>query len=116
MTDQFSNRGVPGTDPLPPPLYTGPPPSADAVRDDPGFRQFLRFIGIWLVMGLLTYVLVGVVWHMFALSSTGRRKRDILMYCVPVWGAIVGCQTLWRYTSRNVYWSVRSDRPSKTLF
>ncbi len=86
------------------------------MRDDPDFMHFLRFIGIWILMAFLFYVVVGLVWMAFALSSTGRRKRDILMLVVPVWGTVVGFQTLWRYTSRNVYWSVRSDRPSKPLF
>ena len=124
-TDHVSNRGVPGTDPLqpsPPRSVTTPGmlPSAqvpaNAMRDDPDFMHFLRFIGIWILMAFLFYVVVGLVWMAFALSSTGRRKRDILMLLVPVWGTIVVFQTLWRYTSRYVYWSVRSDRPSKPLF
>ncbi|HEY4333767.1 MAG TPA: hypothetical protein VGM78_14395, partial [Ilumatobacteraceae bacterium] len=74
------------------------------------------FVGIAIVMGLLSYVIVGIVWTCIALNQTGRRKRDILMYLIPIWGQIVSIQTIWRYTSKNVYWSTRPDRPSKSLF
>jgi hypothetical protein len=53
---------------------------------------------------------------MFALSATGRRKRDILFFLIPIWGTVVQIQTSWRYSAKNVYWSVRDDRPSKALF
>lgn len=84
--------------------------------EDGGGVHFLRFFGIYLLMGLSTYLLIGLVWWMIALSQTGRRKRDLLMVLIPVWGAIVAVQTVWRYTAKNVYWSARADRPSKSLF
>ena len=85
-------------------------------REDNGFVHLLRFLGVWLLMAMLFYVIVGYVWMMFALSATGRRKRDILMLLIPVWGTVVGVQTMWRYTAKNVYWSARPDRVSKSLF
>ena len=93
-----------------------PPPSFRAPREDNGFVHLLRFLGVWLLMAMLFYVIVGYVWMMFALSATGRRKRDILMLLIPIWGTVVGIQTMWRYTAKNVYWSVRPDRVSKSLF
>lgn len=83
---------------------------------DGGFVHFLRFLLVWFLMGLSCLFVVGIVWVMIALSNTGRRKRDILMFYIPVWGAIVQIQTLWRYSAKNVYWSVRTDRGSKSLF
>lgn len=83
---------------------------------DGGFVHFLRFLLVWLLMGLSCVLVVGVIWVMISLSSTGRRKRDILMFLIPVWGAILQVQTLWRYSAKNVYWSVRTDRGSKSLF
>lgn len=77
-----------------------------AVRAGDVFRQ----------MALSCALVVGVIWVMMALSSTGRSKRDILMFCIPVSGVVVQIQTLWRYSAKNVYWSVRADRLSKSLF
>lgn len=59
---------------------------------------------------------IGIFWLAAVLSNTGRRKRDLLMFFIPVWAIVVQVQTLWRYTAKNVYWSVRDDRPSKSLF
>ena len=84
--------------------------------EDGGFMHFLRFLLVWLLIGLTCAVGVGIIWVMIALSKTGRRKRDILMFLIPVWGIVVEFQTLWRYSAKNVYWSVRDDRPSKPLF
>lgn len=111
-TAHISNNGVPGTDALP----QAAPRTAQPLRPDGGFVHFLRYLLIGLVMGLLCYVIVGLVWFAFALSATGRRKRDILMFFIPIWGSVVSVQTIWRYTAKNVYWSVRSDRISKSLF
>jgi ABC-type sugar transport system permease subunit len=89
---------------------------AAPVKDDPGFMHFLRFVGIWILMGALSVIFIGLIWAVIALSQTGRRKRDILMYLIPIWGVVVQVQTIWRYTAKNVYWSPRADRPSKSLF
>jgi type II secretory pathway component PulF len=83
---------------------------------DPGFMHFLRFFVISFLMSALSVLLIGLIWFVIALSVTGRRKRDVLMLLIPVWGVIVNVQTVWRYTAKNVYWSVRDDRPSKSLF
>lgn len=102
----------------PPPGY-GLVPGTNQVRPlvpDGGGVHFLRYVGIALVMGLSCYILVGFIWYMIALAQTGRRKRDILMLFIPIWGTIVAVQTHWRYTAKNVYWSARADRPSKSLF
>ena len=128
-TDHVSNGGVLASDALLPPAPNqsvvqppspvaafGPPPSFRAPREDNGFVHFLRFLVAWLLMVMLIYVIVGFVWMMFAMSATGRRKRDVLMLFIPIWGTIVGVQTMWRYTAKNVYWSVRPDRVSKSLF
>src|SRR5437763_5789191 len=100
-TEHVSDGGVAGTDPLPPPPRPVPPPPRLGVpqREDPAPSHFLRFFGIWLAMVLLCYVIVGIVWAAFALAATGRRKRDLLMLLIPVWGTIVMVQTIWRYTA-----------------
>lgn len=95
------------------PGYAGAPA---ATKEDPGFMHFVRFFFITLLMTILSYVVVGLIWQMIALSKTGRRKRDILMFLIPIWGFVVGIQTGWRYTAKNVYWSPRDDRPSSSLF
>ena len=117
-TEHVSDAGVSGADPLPPPPRPVPPPPRLAVppREDPGLMHFVRFFGIWLAMVALFYLIVGFVWMAFALAATGRRKRDLLMVLIPVWGTIVVVQTIWRYTARNVYWSERPDMVSKSLF
>jgi hypothetical protein len=38
------------------------------------------------------------------------------MLLVPIWSSIVQIQMIWRYSAKNVYWSTRKDRPSKSLF
>ncbi len=83
---------------------------------DSGGAHFWRYLGISLLMALSCYILIGLVWFAIVLSQTGRRKRDLLMLLVPIWGSVVATQTQWRYTARNVYWSARADRPSKSLF
>ena len=122
---------TPGPAPPPPPTFAAsapamsPAPQAYAYApatqsrpmvEDGGFMHFLRFLLVWLLIGLTCAVGVGIIWVMIALSKTGRRKRDILMFLIPVWGIVVEFQTLWRYSAKNVYWSVRDDRPSKPLF
>lgn len=102
-----------------PPTGYGLVPGTSGVRPlvpDSGGVHFLRHIGISLVVCLTTYVLIGLVWWMFILAQTGRRKRDILMFFIPIWGVVVAVQSMWRYTAKNVYWSARADRPSKSLF
>jgi hypothetical protein len=86
------------------------------LREDGGFVHFLRFLLIYFVMALACYILIGIVWLGFALGHTGRRARDLLMLFIPIWGTVVVVQTIWRYTAKNVYWSVRADHPSKSLF
>lgn len=86
------------------------------LKPDGGLMHFVRFLLVWLLMGISCVVVFGLIWVMISLSKTGRRKRDILMFMIPVWGAVVQIQTLWRYSAKNVYWSVRTDRPSKSLF
>lgn len=78
--------------------------------------HFLRFLGISFLMSALSVLLIGLIWFIVALSVTGRRKRDVLMLLIPIWGVVVNIQTVWRYTAKNVYWSPRADRPSKSLF
>ena len=90
-------------------------PSAVAAEDSGG-KHFLRFLGVYLAVSLLSVVVVGLVWFASMLSHTGRRKRDVLMLMIPVWGAIVTVQTIWRASAKSVYWAQREDRPSKTLF
>ena len=60
-------------------------------KQDPGFGHFLRFVLIAIAMNLIPTV--GLIW-----------------------GIVVGIQTIWRYTAKNIYWSVRDDRPSGSLF
>jgi len=67
-------------------------------KQDPGFGHFLRFVLIAIAMNLIP--IVGLIWGMIALSKTGRRKRDVLFYLIPIWGIVVGIQTIWRYTGR----------------
>ena len=111
MSTQFT---VPSSMPPPPPA-TGAYQTKPVVADG-GVGHFLRFLLVWVLMALSCVLVVGIIWVMISLSSTGRRKRDILMFLIPVWGVILQIQTLWRYSAKNVYWSVRSDRPSKSLF
>lgn len=102
----------------PPPGYGLVPGTTQVtplVPDD-GFIHFLRYMLIGFVMALSMYIVVGLIWMMVALAQTGRRKRDILMLLIPIWGSVVAVQTHWRYTAKNVYWSARADRPSKSLF
>ena len=107
-TEHVSNSGVTGLDsPLPPPrpVPTPPRPTSPPLfqREDPGFTHFLRYVAIWFAMVMLVYLfLIGLVWFAFMLSATGRRKRDVLMLLIPVWGTIVVVQTIWRYTARNL--------------
>ena len=77
--------------------------------------HFLKFLGIYIAMSIACGLIVGFFWLASVLSTTGRRKRDLLMLFIPIWGIIVLVQTIWRYTAEAVYWSVRADRPSKTL-
>ena len=110
---------VSGTEIIQPPAGFGLVPGTNQVtplKPDPGGMHFLRYFGISLVMALSCYLIIGLVWMMIALAQTGRRKRDILMILIPIWGSVVATQTQWRYTAKNVYWSARSDRPSKSLF
>lgn len=90
--------------------------SVKPLVEDNGLVHFLRYLLIWAVVAISMYVLVGFVLIALMLSWTGRRKRDVLMMLIPIWGGIVGVQTLWRYTAKNVYWSARKDRPSKSMF
>ena len=117
-TARVSDAGREGLDPLiaAPTPRTGVAPMWKPERPDPGFWHFLRFLAILVLMLLLVYVVVGVVWMAFALSATGRRKRDLLMLLIPFWSTVVLVQTVWRYTARNVYWPVRPDTVSKSLF
>ena len=85
-----------------------------AQKPDGALGHFVRYLLIGLVMGIIP--IVNIVWFAIALSKTGRRKRDLLMLLIPIWGLVVHVQTVWRYTARNIYWSVRSDRPSSSLF
>ena len=107
-TDHVSNGGVTGSDKLMRP----PAP----LRPDNWLAHFLLFLLISMSMIALASLLVGFVWLAFAMGATGRRKRDILMMPIPIWGTIVFIQTVWRYTAKNVYWSVRADRVSNTPF
>ncbi|MCU1366862.1 MAG: hypothetical protein JWL72_8 [Ilumatobacteraceae bacterium] len=84
------------------------------MKPDGWFMHFIRFILIGLVMNIIP--LVGLIWGMIALSKTGYRKRDVLMYLIPIWGFVVAIRMGWRYTAKNVYWSPRADRPSGSLF
>jgi hypothetical protein len=83
---------------------------------DPTVRHLVRYLLVCMALSLTGAVLVGVVWNMRMVGCTGRRKRDWFMLLVPVWGQIVVVQTVWRYTAKNVYWSARVDRPSRSLF
>ncbi len=88
-----------------------------AMKEDGGFMHFMRFCLIGLAMMCsIPLLFLGVFWVLKALSCTGRRKRDMLLFLVPVVGLIVQTQTIWRYTAKNVYWTPREDRPSKSLF
>ena len=91
-------------------------PTPTTTKPDSGFMHFLRFLGISFLMSALSVLLIGLIWFIVALSVTGRRKRDVLMLLIPIWGVVVNIQTVWRYTAKNVYWSPRADRPSKSLF
>jgi hypothetical protein len=91
-------------------------PSPVMTKEDGGFMHFIRFVLISLVMTISSYIIVGIIWQMVALSKTGYRKRDILMYLIPIWGIIVNIRMVWRYTAKNIYWSPRADRPSDSLF
>ncbi|MCU1392905.1 MAG: hypothetical protein JWM34_1333 [Ilumatobacteraceae bacterium] len=90
-------------------------PPATQVEDG-GFKHFLRFFFVGLAMGLLSYVIVGIVWQAISYSKVGYRKRDILFALVPIWGIVVAIRCGWRYTAKNVYWTPRDDRPSSSLF
>ena len=38
------------------------------------------------------------------------------MLLIPIWGAIVIIQTIWRLTSNRISWLPWTDMPSKPLF
>jgi len=87
-----------------------PPRPAES---DPGFGHFMRFLGVYFLISILSFVLVGVIVQAVILSKTGYRKRDLLLLMVPIWGAVVAVRTTWRITARTAYWSPRDDRPSE---
>lgn len=119
VAPQAQAMRISGGESIQPPLGHGLVPGSSAVRplvEDGGGIHFLRFFGIYLVLALSVYIIVGLVWWAIILSQTGRRKRDMLMMFIPIWGAVVAVQSVWRYTAKNVYWSARADRPSKSLF
>lgn len=87
----------------------------DAPLPDPGFRHFLRFFGVLVLLQLSFLFIVGLVWLMFILSQVGYRKRDVLLTFIPIYGEVVLVRTVWRYTARNAYWSPHPGRPSHPL-
>ena len=113
-------QAISGAESLQPPPGFGLVPGGSDVRPlrhDNGFVHFLRYLLIGIIMSLLISVFfLGLVWFAFALAQTGRRKRDVLMYFIPIWGIVVWVQTIWRYTAKDIYWSARADRPSNSLF
>jgi hypothetical protein len=92
---------------------------ADRPPPPPSFGWFLHFL-VFLVAVAILYVgisfVVGLFALPFALRSTGRRARDLLMLLIPLWGTIVLIQTVWRITDRRISWVPRPDLPSRPLF
>ena len=57
---------------------------------------------------------VGFFWMAFMLKRTGRRARDMLAMPLPLFGLFtVTWPTLWRATSRDMYWSTRPEYRSE---
>ena len=99
-----------------PPPSTVPGAARAQVRDDDGWLgHFGRYIGVGFLVGLSSVFFVGVLWSMFILSRTGYRKRDVLLFLVPIVGIYVSVVAMWRYTAKTTYWSQRLDRPSWPL-
>lgn len=85
--------------------------------DDNWFVHFLRFVFVSILINIAFLLYVpGLIWLAFMLRMTGRRARDLLLCMLPIVGVVVLFQTIWRYSAKSVYWSVRDDLESKTLF
>jgi hypothetical protein len=78
--------------------------------------HFLLFAVATVVAYFALGFLVGFVAVPFVLRSTGRRGRDFFMLFIPIWGAVVFVQTLWRLSAQRMCWLPRRDLPSKPLF
>ena len=85
-------------------------------ESDNGSIHALRFIGLAFVFYLAAFFLIGFLAIPFALRATGRRARDFLMLFIPIWGAVLLVQTLWRLSPRRMCWLPRTNLPSKPLF
>jgi hypothetical protein len=84
---------------------------------DNWFLHFLAFaVGLAvLVFAIGLFVLCAAALP-FALRKTGRRARDSFMLFIPIWGAVLLIETVWRLTARRMCWLPRRDLPSKPLF
>jgi hypothetical protein len=91
-------------------------PHRSLPESDNGGLHFLRFLVLAAVWYLALSVFIGLIAIPFALRATGRRARDTLMVLIPLWGAVVVVQTLWRLSARRMSWLPRTDLPSKPLF
>jgi hypothetical protein len=91
-------------------------PDEDLPTEDKDTIHLLRFLAVLVVMQVCIAGLFGYFMIPFALRRTGRRARDILMLLIPVWGVVVWVQTFWRLSARRIYWSPRTDLPSRPLF
>jgi hypothetical protein len=91
-------------------------PDEDLLTEDEGISHLLRFLAVLVVMQACIAVVLGYFMIPFALRRTGRRARDILMLLIPVWGVVLRVQTFWRLSARRIYWSPRTDLPSRPLF
>jgi hypothetical protein len=93
---------------------------SDHDRTLPAESNWLLHFALFAASAAILYVacsfVVGFVALGLGLRITGRRARDLLMLLIPIWGAIVVIQTIWRLTSNRISWLPRTDMPSKPLF
>lgn len=82
---------------------------------DGWFGHFLRFAGAAVLVSLSHVLIVGFVWTAAILNRTGYRRRDVFLTLVPVLGSVLFVITMWRYTAKTPYWSVRPDLPGRPM-
>jgi hypothetical protein len=81
-----------------------------------GLAHVALFVVTGIAIAALVQLYIGFVVLPFAMRKTGRRGRDTFAILIPLYGAVLFIQTMWRMSAGQVYWSPRSDLPSSPMF